>query len=230
MKTDSHNRIAGTSVAALDTREVYRRRFRGEETFRDKMWQLLCREYFQRFVPSTATVLEVAAGYCEFVNNISASHKIAVDINPETGKKANSDVRVIITSSTDLSALASESIDIIFVSNFFEHLSKEDITRTVRECYRVMKAGGRFLILQPNIRYVYKDYWMFYDHITPIDDRALVELLEIIGFKVTLHLAKFLPYTTKSKLPKSLFLLKLYLRVRLLQKIFGGQAFVVAEK
>ena len=71
---------------------------------------------------------------------------------------------------------------------------------------------------------------MFYDHITPIDDRALVELLEIIGFKVTLDLPKFLPYTTKSKLPKSLFLLRFYLRIRLLQKIFGGQAFVVAEK
>jgi len=152
VKPDSRNRIAATPATALDTKEVYRRRFRDEETFRDKMWQLLCHEYFQQFIPSTATVLEIAAGYCEFVNNISASQKIAVDINPETSKKANSDVRVIITPSTDLSALVTESIDIIFVSNLFEHLSKEDITRTVRECYRVMKAGGRFLILQPNIR------------------------------------------------------------------------------
>ena len=71
---------------------------------------------------------------------------------------------------------------------------------------------------------------MFFDHVTPVDDRALCELLATIGFRIKFVLPRFLPYTTKSTLPKSLMLLKIYLRIPMLYKIFGGQAFVVAEK
>jgi ubiquinone/menaquinone biosynthesis C-methylase UbiE len=194
------------------------------------MWKVLCSNFFQKFVPEEATVLEIAAGYCEFINNINARQKIAVDINEDTQKRANKDVKVLLTKSSDLSLIDSESIDIIFISNFFEHITKEEITKTVIECYRCLKLGGKLLVLQPNIRYIYKNYWMFYDHITPIDDRALRELLEIIGFKINLLLPKFLPYTTKSRFPKSLFLIKLYLKLPLLYKLFGGQAFVIAQK
>ena len=40
------------------------------------------------------------------------------------------------------------------------------------------------MVLQPNIRFCAKDYWMFFDHVTPIDDRAFVEGLEINGFEI----------------------------------------------
>lgn len=33
--------------------------------------------------------------------------------------------------------------------------------------------AGRLLILQPNVRYCGRDYWQFFDHITPVDDRAV---------------------------------------------------------
>jgi len=71
---------------------------------------------------------------------------------------------------------------------------------------------------------------MFFDHITPLDDRSLSEVLEINGFKVVECKPKFLPYTTKSKLPKSIFLLKLYLRFPPMYRIFGKQAFIYAKK
>lgn len=214
----------------LAAEDIYKRRFSDDIEFREKMWKVLCKEYFQRFVPPGSTVMEVAAGYCEFINNIEAGSKIAVDINTDTHQRAAGDVRVVITPSTDLSAIASDSVDVIFVSNFFEHITRSEITDTVRECYRTLRKGGRMLILQPNIRYVSRDYWMFFDHITPIDDRALCELLELAGFKIRKLLPRFLPYTTKSRLPKSLFLIKIYLKIPLLYRLFGGQAFVVAEK
>jgi ubiquinone/menaquinone biosynthesis C-methylase UbiE len=214
----------------VKVKDVYERRFNNSIEFRNQMWKVLCSNFFQKFVPEEATVFEIAAGYCEFINNINARQKIAVDINEDTQKRANKDVKVLLTKSSDLSLIDSESIDIIFISNFFEHITKEEITKTVIECYRCLKLGGKLLVLQPNIRYIYKNYWMFYDHITPIDDRALRELLEIIGFKINLLLPKFLPYTTKSRFPKSLFLIKLYLKLPLLYKLFGGQAFVIAQK
>ena len=103
------------------------------------------------------------------------------------------------------------------------------VARRLREVARTLKPGGRFLILQPNFRFCYRDYWMFFDHLTPLDDRSLVEVLETNGFRAVQVLPRFLPYTTQGDLPKSLALLKIYLHLPLAWQFFGQQAFVVAE-
>jgi ubiquinone/menaquinone biosynthesis C-methylase UbiE len=210
--------------------EIYRRRFGKDVEFRKRMYQVLCADFFQKYIPEDATVLEIGAGYCEFTNNIKAKKKIALDLNPDIKKFAGDDVEAVIASSTDMKQIKNESIDVVFANNFFEHLKKEDIVETIREVYRVVKREGRFMILQPNIRFCFRDYWMFFDHITPLDDRSLSEVLETNGFKVIECKPKFLPYTTKSKLPKSIFLLKLYLKFPPVHKIFGKQAFIYAKK
>jgi len=212
-----------------DLQSIYQRRFQPDLTFRRQMWQVLCRDFFQRYIPPESAVLEVGAGYCEFINHIHAGRKLAVDLNPDTPHFAAPEVRVIATSSTNLAAIASGSLDIAFASNFFEHLSRADIVLTLREVARALKPGGRFLILQPNFRFCYRDYWMFFDHLTPLDDRSLGEALETQGFRVVYTLPRFLPYTTHSRLPKSVALLTVYLRLPLAWRIFGQQAFVVAE-
>jgi SAM-dependent methyltransferase len=213
-----------------DLEQMYHRRFGGDIEFRKEMYQVLCSEFFQKYIPKDAVVLDVAAGYCEFINNISAKKKIAVDLNKDVKKFAASDVEVILSNATDMKKIENDSVDVAFTSNFFEHLTKEDITKTIKEVNRILKKDGRFLILQPNIRYCYKDYWMFFDHITPLDDRSLTEVLEINGFRVVESIPKFLPYTTKSGLPKSIFLLKLYLKLSVVQKMFGKQAFLYSRK
>jgi len=192
-----------------DLEKIYKRRFGKDVDFRKKMYKLLCNVFFQQYIPKNAVVLDVAAGYCEFINNIKANKKIALDLNPDVKKFADNNVEVILSSSTNMKQVKDESIDVAFTSNFFEHLDKKDILKTINELHRVLKKDGKLLILQPNIRYCYKDYWMFFDHITPLDDRSLSEALEINGFKVIECKPKFLPYTTKSKLPKSIFLLKI---------------------
>ncbi len=214
----------------MDVRPIYRQRFKNEEAFRNAIWQVLCQQYFQRYIPPDAVVLELAPGYCEFINQIVARKKYGVDINPDTHKHAAPDVEIVIGSATNLAAFADDSLDVIFMSNFLEHLNREEIVLTLKECLRGLKAAGKVLILQPNIRYLARDYWMFFDHITPVDDRALCELLNALGFSAVKSQSRFLPYTTKSRLPKSLFLLKIYLKLPILQKIFGKQAFIIACK
>lgn len=213
-----------------DLEKIYQRRFRQDIGFRKKMWQILCQDFFQRYIPEDTVVLEIAAGYCEFINTIKAKRKIALDLNPEVATFANKGVEVIIAQSTNMSAIKDEFCDIIFASNFFEHLSKADITQTIKEAYRILKKNGKFLILQPNIRFCYKDYWNFFDHVTPLDDLSVIEVLEIEGFKVIESRPKFLPFAVKSKLPKVPFLIRLYLRIPLLQYLFGKQAFICAQK
>lgn len=213
-----------------DLKEIYKRRFGKDIEFRTKMWAMLCKNFFQNYIPENSVVLDIGAGYCEFINNIKAKKKIALDFNPDIIEFASKEVKTFLSKSTDMGQIEDESIDVAFTSNFFEHLSKEDIVKTIREIYRVLKDDGRFLILQPNIRFCYKDYWMFFDHVTPLDDRSLMEVLEINGFKIDETIPRFLPYSTKTKLPKSVFLLKIYLKIPILQRIFGKQAFICAKK
>jgi hypothetical protein len=71
---------------------------------------------------------------------------------------------------------------------------------------------------------------MFFDHISALDHHSMEEVLGMIGFKIEKIVPRFLPFTTQSDLPKSLFLLKLYLQLPFLWKLFGGQMFVVASK
>lgn len=217
-------------ATSLSPDKVYDRRFNDMETFRNAMWSVLCQDFFQRYVPAQSCIIELAAGHCEFINHIQADRRIAVDINPDIQRFADKEVETIQTSATNLEQINDATADVIFVSNFFEHITKPDIVSCLREAHRVLKAGGRMLILQPNYRYCQKDYWMFFDHITPIDDRALVEVLELIGFQMTCAIPRFLPYSTQSKLPKSTQLIRWYLKMPFLWPFFGGQAFLCGEK
>jgi ubiquinone/menaquinone biosynthesis C-methylase UbiE len=223
--------MGSSVVSTSETLErIYGKRFGLDMAFRQKMWRVLCRRFFQRFVPPESTVMEVGAGYCEFINTIQARRKIAVDLNPATAEMAAQGVEVVLTTATDLSAIPDGSIDVAFASNFFEHISRDDILLTMREVARTLRPGGRFLVLQPNIRYCARDFWMFFDHITPLDQHSLTEALEMCGFQPLKTIVRFLPYSTKGKLPKSLFLVRAYLAVPLVWRFLGQQTFVVAER
>jgi len=213
-------------------KRLYNARFSpAERSGKDKIWKLLCEEYFVRWVKPTDTVMDLAAGYCEFINNIHCGRKLALDINPDTAQFKHPDVELIVNDCTTMPDVPSNSIDVIFTSSFFEHLpSKEVLLKTLIQCYRVLRPGGRLMILMPNIRFCYDVYWDFFDHLLPVSDRALDEGMRAIGFKMDVLYPQFVPYTTKSRLPRALFLIRWYLRLPILWPIFGKQMFVVARK
>lgn len=210
---------------------LYRLRFNKELKARNEVWQILCRDFFQKYVKKSDTVCDIGAGYCEFINNINCAKKIAVDINLETRDFADKGIETIICSSTDLPNRLKDTIDLAFVSNFFEHLAtKEDLVKTLVEIKKILKKNGKVIILMPNIRYTGAAYWDFLDHQLPLTDKSIVEALELNGFGIIEKKIKFLPYTTKSRLPKTQFLVSLYLRLTFLQYIFGKQSLIVAKK
>ena len=211
---------------------LYRHRFPEEELAnKHAIWQVLCRQFFSRYVNPTDTVVDIGAGYCEFINNIEAKRKIAVDLNPEVSRFAGSGVEVINESCTAVAKLPDETADVVFMSNFLEHLpSKQMVLDTFREAHRILKKTGRIIILHPNIRFLYAEYWDFFDHHTALSDRSLVEGLQLAGFMPDVVIPKFLPYTTKSRLPQAPWLVGLYLRVPPAWKLLGKQTLVVAHK
>jgi SAM-dependent methyltransferase len=209
---------------------LYAERFAGDVEFRRTMWRELCRGFFDRHVAPDDTVLDLAAGACEFINAVRARSRIAVDINPAVREMAAPGVTALVSPADDLLDVADGSVDVVFASNFFEHIDRPTILAVMTEAHRVLRPGGRFLVLQPNIRFCARDYWMFFDHVTPIDDRALVEAFALSGFEVTTVVPRFLPFTTKSRLPGSPRLVRAYLAFPPAWRLFGKQSFLLAER
>ena len=215
-----------------DLSSLYRFRFE-EAALPGKMriWQTLCEVFFQRFVEPESTVLDVACGYGEFINNIRARTKLAIDLNPDTKRFLGRDVALYETRADQMNDIGSDSVDVAFTSNFLEHLeSKLACDAVLREVLRVLRPGGKFIVMGPNIRYLAAEYWDFYDHHLPLSHLSLEEGLAMNGFRVVRNVARFLPYTTRSALPQHPLLVNAYLRVPLAWRILGKQFLLVAEK
>jgi SAM-dependent methyltransferase len=216
----------------MELEKLYRHRFEEAELPRKlEIWKVLCEDYFSRFVRPQDVVIDIGAGYCEFINNIRCGKRIAVDLNPRVREFASPDVEVRNESCTNLGSFSENSADVVFMSNFLEHLpSKQVVFDTLAEARRILRKGGRLIILQPNVKLIPGAYWDFFDHHTPLTENSLVEAVTMLGMRPVHVVTRFLPYTTKSLLPQSPWLVRLYLKVPPAWWFLGKQSLVVAEK
>ncbi|MEO8601863.1 MAG: class I SAM-dependent methyltransferase [bacterium] len=216
----------------MDARALYAQRFdAAERSAKARLWAVLCADFLQPWVRPEDAVLDLGAGFCEFINHIACAAKYALDADPQVREAAAPDVVTRVGSVTDLSWLGDASLDVVFASNLFEHLpDSATLLETLRAIHRVLRPGGRLLILMPNIRFAYREYWDFLDHHLPLSDRSLVEALTITGFAPKVVRPRFLPYTTKVRLPQWPILVRLYLRFPPLHWLLGKQMFVAAER
>ncbi len=229
------SQVSDTASTGLEAsiESLYQHRFPREMLDRRAaVWRVLCDLWFARYIPPDARVLEVAAGYCEFINNIKAAEKVAVDLNPETKKFAASDVTVHEVAAERLvSVIEPASFDAVFMSNFLEHCrSRDQVLEVLRACHAALKPGGRLLILGPNFQFCYKQYFDFFDHHLALTHNSVAEALQVAGFELELVKARSLPLTFKGRLPPIPVLVKLYLRLPVFWPVFGKQFFVVARK
>jgi ubiquinone/menaquinone biosynthesis C-methylase UbiE len=218
-------------MKSKDLKILYGHRFAEKERAqKDKIWQVLCKHYFQQFIAPNDSVLDIACGQGEFIRHIECAKKTAVDLNPEVRAELPSDIRFICASADALHEIESQSVDVCFISNFFEHLeSKEQMNAVLQEVRRVLRKGGRLINMQPNIRVEPGRYWDFYDHLLPLSDRSATEALVQNGFVIEQVVARFVPFTTKSILPQHPWLVRAYLALPLFWKVMGGQFVIIAR-
>jgi SAM-dependent methyltransferase len=198
---------------------------------KNAIWKVICENYLQNFISPSATIVDVACGHGEFINNIQANKKIALDLNPDAKNFLNSDIEFHHCLATNLESITNGNADAIFTSNFLEHLpNKQALDDFLNQVMFALKPGGKYIILGPNLRYLPGEYWDFYDHHLGLTHLSLSEALHLHGFNITTCIDRFLPYTTQGALPSHPLLVWLYIKIPTAWKILGKQFFIVAEK
>src|SRR5262245_40177851 len=212
-----------------DLEREYRLRFESTARYRDKVWKVLVRKFFQAYVPKDGTVLDLGCGWGEFINNVEARVKYGMDLNPETERRLAPNVNFLKQDCSTTWRLPDSALDVVFTSNFLEHLpTKESLRETMLEARRCLKPGGTLICLGPNIKYLHGAYWDFWDHHLPLTERSLGEVLEVVGFQIMACRQQFLPYSMSQGFAPPVAFVSLYLRAPFLWKVFGKQFLVVA--
>lgn len=152
------------------------------------VWKALWRFSLRHHLGNPESLLELGAGRCELINSATVRRKIAVDTWEGVRSSASAEVQVFVASATNLRFLGSGTMDSVFASNLFEHLTREELGATLDEAFRVLKPGGRLAIVQPNYRFSFKRYFDDYTHISVWTHISLVDYLsskswEIIAVK-----------------------------------------------
>lgn len=223
--------MADTPHSPEELQRLYSRRFDQKTAYRNAVWQTLCANVFAQWIRPSDTVLDMGCGYGEFINNVTATKKYALDLNPDAKQRVNEDVELLLHDCSTEWPLGAASLDVVFTSNFLEHLPTKDALRaTLNQAHRALKPGGRFVAMGPNVKYVPGAYWDFFDHHLALTERSLAEVLDDSGFTTTTMIDRFLPYTMSDGRTYPMSALRAYLKVKPAWKVFGKQFLVVAQR
>jgi SAM-dependent methyltransferase len=211
---------------------IYRNRFEPISEHRRAVWAVLVSDFFSRFIAPDSIVLDLGCGYGEFINAVQAKTRLAIDMNPAARDKLAAGIQFFLQDSAEpWHGIRENSIDVVFTSNFLEHLpDKAAVVRTLREINRSLKPGGRLIAMGPNVKYLRGLYWDFWDHQIPFTENSLAEVLRADGFSIDVCAGRFLPFTMASGRQYPLALIKLYLALPFLWRLFGRQFLIVARK
>lgn len=218
--------LRDATVTATATDGYFTSRFKPDPR-REVLWSALWDMYFSKHIGIDDAVLELGAGYCHFINQVRSRRRIAVDRWEGVTRFAGDGVETRVCDVTDLGWLTDATLDFVFASNLFEHLTHAQFADVLRHLRRALKPTGRLCILQPNFRYCSSRYFDDFTHVTVYSHVSLTDFLEANGFAVVECRPRFLPLTVQSSLPVWPALIRFYLRLPF--KPLGAQMLVVAR-
>ncbi len=211
--------------------DLYKARFSDREAnAKDKFWRDIV-AFLGRWIDPAHPVLDIACDRGHFIRWVTARERWASDIR-DVAEGLPPDVRFLQASGLDLSERCPTGyFGTVFMSNYLEHLgSGDEIIKQLRVAAELLRPGGRVIVVQPNIRLVGPRYWDFIDHRVPLTEKSLVEAANVAGLRTLELIPRFLPYSTKGRLPTAPILVRAYLRVRPLWWLLGRQTLYVGTR
>ncbi len=226
-----------TAQAAWSPEAYYDSRYRPDPN-RDRVWQHITQFLLPYFnLPENPKILELGCGYGSWIRSFYSQNKFALDIHPDVpsilarqGQVTNKQDSVIgyVGSCTDLSRWEDETLDLVLASNLLEHLSMNDVLKTLREASRVLKESGVICVIQPNFAICASAYFDDFTHVSIFTDRSLSDVMAIAGLTVKHKWRRFLPFSMNPTTSRLAFLVPIYLRSPL--KPMAGQMCLIAQK
>lgn len=194
---------------------------------RDTVWQALWNHFFRHRIGPEDCVLDLGCGYGDFINNVKARRRIALDLWPEMPDHVAAGVEPIVAPVSDLSGIAEGSVDYAFASNLFEHVPQSTFAEVLAQLKGKLSERGTLTLLQPNYRYAYREYFDDYTHVAVYTHASLADFLAAHGWEVVENRPRFLPLSVKSRFPVWPPLIAAYLKCPL--KPLGKQMLLVAR-
>jgi hypothetical protein len=174
---------------------------------RDVLWESLWRYRFCSMVGASDCVLDLGAGYCNFINTVVARRRIAVDAWDGFPAFLAPGIEHRVGSVSDLDFLDDGAVDFAFASNLFEHLTKDEFSTVLAALRRKLSNSGTLTIVQPNYRYAYREYFDDFDHKSIYSHVSLADYLVANGYEVFQVEPRFMPLSIKGRLPVTPFLI-----------------------
>jgi SAM-dependent methyltransferase len=135
----------------------------------------------------------------------------------------------VLDLTTGLSRFEAGSFDVVLASNVIEHFEPDAAANLVTDVVRLLRPGGRMIVIQPNFRYAYRHYFDDYTHRSAFTHVSLANLLRSKGLRMLRVEPRFLPYSMRgSRVPVMPWLVRAYLRSPIRPR--AGQMLLVAEK
>lgn len=165
-------------------------------------------------------VLEIGSGKGVFL--LTAPEGVEAEgieiIDKEINESIKKGLKVIKADAEKKLPFKDNSFDGVYLCNVIEHFEKP--YRVIEEVKRILKKGGKLIILTPNFANSYKDFYNDYTHKRPFTKRGLFKLLSDLEFNniqiknetyhSTTYFSIFLNYFPKFKISLGNFIAKFY--------------------
>lgn len=196
---------------------------------RKGVWSAIA-AYLAAWVPRSAHVLEIGAGYCHWINAVQAERRVAIDLWEELPRHVAAGVEARqLDAAVALRTLGDEQFDVVLASNVLEHFEPDVAAKVARDVHAILRPAGRFIVIQPNFRHCGGRYFDDFTHRSVFTDVSLPNMLRACGFRIEAVRPRFLPYSMRNAhVPAPYWLVSAYLRSPV--KPRAGQMLVIAQR
>lgn len=165
-------------------------------------------------------VLEIGSGRGEFINQVKAKEKHAVDLILPTVNALNADVIFHQIDLTKNNLDFNVKFDLIFSSNTLEHIDLTSVHSVIEKIGQLLETHGSLVLIGPNFQTAYKHYYDDPTHITALSHITLILICKKYGLTPRIVIPKFLPYTMQSSLGGPQFLERYPTLARILLRLY----------